>query len=114
MTRSIEDCDLTRAPKSFKHKTRPTPRRQVLKTLIANDAPRESVDTPTFANIECTPSLLPAKKYCDITGLAAPYTDPKTRLRYCNGEVYDTVVKPMSVDAAQAYLALRNSQIVLK
>lgn len=68
---------------------------------------------PTFTNIEATPSLLPAKKYCDITGLEAGYTDPRTKLRYHNKEVYE-VVKGMSIDHAQSFLALRNSQIVLK
>lgn len=38
--------------------------------------------------IEAPPSVLPPKKYCDITGLDAPYIDPKSRLRYHNAEVY--------------------------
>lgn len=42
-------------------------------------------------SVEAPPSLLPAKKYCDITGLAAPYTDPKSRLRYHSAEIYELV-----------------------
>ncbi len=38
----------------------------------------------TYTNIESAPSLAPQKRYCDITGLPAPYNDPKTRLRYHN------------------------------
>lgn len=37
------------------------------------------------------PSLLPAKKYCDITGLPAAYTDPRTKLRYKGLEVWHVV-----------------------
>lgn len=115
MTRTLEDADLVNAPKSFK-KQRPVPRKQNLKSLLTADAqlnPTRDVLAPTFANIEATPSLLPPKKYCDLTGLASVYCDPKTKLRYHDREVYE-VVKTMSVDAAQAYLALRNSQIVLR
>ncbi|WFD36263.1 chromatin-remodeling complex subunit ies6 [Malassezia cuniculi] len=32
---------------------------------------------PTF---EAPPSLMPRKKYCDITGLKGTYTDPKSRI----------------------------------
>lgn len=37
------------------------------------------------------PSLLPAKKYCDITGLHANYTDPRTKLRYKGLDVWHVV-----------------------
>lgn len=36
---------------------------------------------------EAPPSLRPPKKYCDVTGLEAPYTDPKSRLRYHNADI---------------------------
>jgi len=46
-----------------------------------------SIDhTPT-----APPSLLPSKKYCDITGLPASYTDPRTKLRYKGLEVWHVV-----------------------
>jgi INO80 complex subunit C len=40
---------------------------------------------------QAPPSLLPAKKYCDITGLPAKYTDPKTRLHFRGLEVLDVI-----------------------
>lgn len=116
MPRTLDEADILQIPKSFKNPNYQRPRRQNLKQLITADAannPDRDVNAPTFTNIEATPSMMPAKKYCDITGLEARYTDPKTKLRYHDAEVY-TIVKAMSVDAAQAYLALRNSQIVLK
>lgn len=36
---------------------------------------------------DAPPSLKPAKRYCDVTGLEAPYTDPKSRLRYHNADI---------------------------
>lgn len=116
MPRTLEDADISRIHKSFKNPNYQRPRKQNLKQLLTADAlnnPNRDVNAPTFTNIEATPSMIPAKKYCDITGLDARYTDPKTKLRYHDAEVYQ-VVKAMSVDAAQAYLALRNSQIILK
>ncbi|KAF6221742.1 hypothetical protein HO133_001710 [Letharia lupina] len=61
------------------------------------------------------PSLHPAhqKHYCDITGLPAPYTDPKSRLRYHNKEVFD-VVRHLPQGAAERYLEARGAHVVLK
>ena len=69
----------------------------------------------TYTNIESAPSLHPAhqKHYCDITGLPAPYTDPKSRLRYHNKEVFD-VVRHLPQGAAEKYLEARGAHVVLK
>lgn len=64
-------------------------------------------------NIECPPSILPQKKYCDVTGLEAKYTDPKTGLRYHNAEIYQ-FIRTLSVPSVQAYLGSRNAAVVLK
>lgn len=63
--------------------------------------------------IECPPSLLPPAKYCDITGLNADYTDPRTRLRYNSMQVYD-VIKSLQPSSVQQFLAIRKSETVLK
>lgn len=69
----------------------------------------------TYTNIESAPSLYPAHqgRYCDITGLPAPYTDPKSRLRYHNKEVFD-VVRHLPQGAAERYLEARGAHVVLK
>ncbi|KAK3804608.1 MAG: YL1 nuclear protein C-terminal domain-containing protein [Benniella sp.] len=64
-------------------------------------------------NIEALPSMTPQKKYCDITGLEAKYTDPKTRLRYHSTEVYQ-LIKNQPIGVVQRYLGLRNAAVVLK
>ena len=71
--------------------------------------------TVTYSNIEAAPSLKPSsrKKYCDITGLPAPYVDPKTRLRYHDKEVF-AVVRSLGQGATEGYLAARGAHTVLK
>lgn len=70
---------------------------------------------PTYTNIESAPSFHPSsqKKYCDITGLPAPYTDPKTRLRYHNKEIFGTI-RTMPQNVSEGYLAARGAHTVLK
>ncbi|PGG98697.1 hypothetical protein AJ79_08783 [Helicocarpus griseus UAMH5409] len=69
----------------------------------------------TYTNIESAPSLHPSsqKRYCDITGLPAPYTDPKTRLRYHDKEVF-AVVRTLGQGVAESYLEARGAHVVLK
>lgn len=70
---------------------------------------------PTYTNIESAPSFHPSsqKKYCDITGLPAPYTDPKTRLRYHNKEVFGSI-RTMPQNVSEGYLAARGAHTILK
>ena len=69
----------------------------------------------TYTNIESAPSLLPShqKRYCDITGLPAPYKDPKTRLRYHNKEVFG-VIRNFGQGVAEKYLEARGAQVILR
>jgi INO80 complex subunit C len=69
----------------------------------------------TFTNIESAPSLHPSsrRRYCDITGLPAPYTDPKTRLRYHNAEIFGNI-RTMGQATVEGYLAARGAHTVLK
>lgn len=71
--------------------------------------------TVTYTNIESAPSLHASshRKYCDITGLPAPYTDSKSRLRYCNAEMFG-VVRTLGQHPTEAYLAARGAHTVLK
>ncbi|WWC89414.1 uncharacterized protein L201_004338 [Kwoniella dendrophila CBS 6074] len=67
----------------------------------------------TYHTPTAPPSLLPPKKYCDITGLHASYTDPRTKLRYKGLDVWH-VVRGLGPGGDQAYLSLRNAQTSLK
>jgi len=66
----------------------------------------------TYTNIESAPSMAHAKHYCDITGLGAPYTDPKTRLRYHNKEIFG-VIRSLGQGVAEQYLEARGAHTVL-
>lgn len=91
---------------------------QSLSNLVLEKNLRATLTTGpaiTYTNIESAPSLHPAhqRHYCDITGLPAPYTDPKTRLRYHNKEIFATV-RTLSQGTAEKYLEARGAHVVLK
>ncbi|TNY18338.1 hypothetical protein DMC30DRAFT_61534 [Rhodotorula diobovata] len=67
----------------------------------------------SYSSVEAPPSLLPQKRYCDVTGLEAKYTDPKSTLRYHNPEVYE-VLRTFQPAVIQAYLAVRGQGVVLR
>ncbi|KAI6783384.1 YL1 nuclear [Emericellopsis cladophorae] len=69
--------------------------------------------TATYTNIESAPSLAHSKRYCDITGLPAPYLDPKSRLRYHNKEVFG-MVRSIPQTTAEQFLEARGAHVVLK
>ena len=79
--------------------------------------PRPSGSGPvsSYLSIESAPSLHPAQQqhYCDLTGLPGPYTDPKTRLRYHNKELF-TEVRSLPAGMVDLYLAARGAQAILK
>lgn len=72
-----------------------------------------SAPIATYMNIESAPSLAHPKHYCDITGLPAPYTDPKTRLRYHNKEIFG-VLRSLGQGVAEQYLEARGAHTILK
>ncbi|TQS34595.1 hypothetical protein Golomagni_05015 [Golovinomyces magnicellulatus] len=72
-----------------------------------------SAPSLTYSSIESAISLAHPKHYCDITGLPAPYTDPKTRLRYHNKEVFG-VIRSLGPGVAEQYLEARGAHTILK
>ncbi|KAL3481436.1 hypothetical protein BJX99DRAFT_219004 [Aspergillus californicus] len=91
---------------------------QNLQTLVLEKNARaafSSGPTVTYTNIEAAPSLHPSQKrpYCDITGLPSSYTDPKTRLRYHDKEVFG-VIRTLGQGVPESYLELRAAHVVLK
>ncbi|KAK3318427.1 YL1 nuclear protein C-terminal domain-containing protein [Apodospora peruviana] len=72
-----------------------------------------SAPTATYTNIESAPSLAPLRHYCDVTGLPAPYLDPKTRIRYHNREVFATI-RSLPNGVGEQFLETRGAHTVLK
>ncbi|KAI8917632.1 YL1 nuclear protein C-terminal domain-containing protein [Powellomyces hirtus] len=110
----MQSLDLGPMLKPFKNPDYSAPRavkklKQIMALEKALDRP---LDFPTYWNIEAPPSFTPAKKYCDITGLEAPYTDPKSGLRYHNSDVYQ-FIRTLQPQHIQMYLELRNAAVKL-
>jgi INO80 complex subunit C len=81
------------------------------KSLRTNGA--VSAPSATYTNIESAPSLAHPRRYCDITGLPAPYLDPKSRLRYNNGEIFG-FIRTLPQGVGEQYLEARGAHTVLK
>ncbi|KMZ08825.1 INO80 complex subunit C [Drosophila simulans] len=65
-----------------------------------------SAEQPTYFTLNAPPSLVPAKKYSDISGLPAPYADPHTKLRFASADEYASM-QHMPSDIVNGYLMVR-------
>jgi INO80 complex subunit C len=85
-----------------------------LKVILSSEHyDRISPSEPTFFSIEAPPSVCPPKKYCDITGLPAKYTDPKTKLRFASPEAF-RLGRKLPEHKVEEYLSLRQAQARIK
>uniref|UniRef100_A0A3Q3X218 Vps72/YL1 C-terminal domain-containing protein n=1 Tax=Mola mola TaxID=94237 RepID=A0A3Q3X218_MOLML len=67
---------------------------------------------PNYYNIDAPPSLKPTKKYSDISGLPANYTDPQTKLRFTSSEEF-SYIRLLPTDVVTGYLALRKATCIV-
>ncbi|XP_029958648.1 INO80 complex subunit C [Salarias fasciatus] len=70
------------------------------------------LNDPNYYNIDAPPSLKPAKKYSDISGLPANYTDPQTKLRFTSTEEF-AYIRLLPTDVVTGYLALRKATCIV-
>ncbi|XP_054638133.1 INO80 complex subunit C [Dunckerocampus dactyliophorus] len=70
------------------------------------------LNDPNYYNIDAPPSLKPAKKYSDISGLPASYTDPQTKLRFTSTEEF-SYIRLLPTDVVTGYLALRKATCIV-
>ncbi|XP_077455049.1 INO80 complex subunit C [Stigmatopora argus] len=70
------------------------------------------MDDPNYYNIDAPPSLKPSKKYSDISGLPANYTDPQTKLRFTSTEEF-SYIRLLPTDVVTGYLALRKATCIV-
>ena len=68
-------------------------------------------DDPTYSSIDAPPSIIPVKKYSDISGALSKYTDPQTGLYFSTTEEYN-IIRTLPSDIIQGYLALRGKATV--
>lgn len=89
---------------------------KALKQIMAQEASEVEANdaaSPTYSSIDAPPSFKPAKKYSDISGLEANYTDPHTKLNYANAAEFK-VIKKLPSDLVAGYLTLRRANIQLQ
>jgi len=99
--------------KDFKHanitldgKRKPwKPLKQILAQEQGLEWPEGAV---SYSSLDAPTSFKPAKKYADLSGLEAPYTDPQTKLHYASGEEF-TEIRRLQSDIIQGYLSLRKA-----
>jgi len=83
--------------------------KQILNSERASEA---GSDVPTYYSIQSPPTMKPTLKYCDLSGLPALYTDPKTKLRYHAAAHYQHI-QTLPDETVKAYLGLRNATNML-
>lgn len=64
------------------------------------------------SSVNAPPSFRPAKKYSDVSGLIAPYTDPHSKLHYHNAEEF-VIVRSLPSDLIAGCLALRGASSIV-
>ena len=75
-----------------------------LKQIITSEKPHPS--GVTYGGIDAPPSQRPREKFSDLSGIQANYTDPLTRLHYCDADEF-TQLRLLDEDVANGYLDLR-------
>uniref|UniRef100_K7FTV7 INO80 complex subunit C n=1 Tax=Pelodiscus sinensis TaxID=13735 RepID=K7FTV7_PELSI len=80
-----------------------------LKQILASErALPWQLNDPSYFSIDAPPSFKPAKKYSDISGLPANYTDPQSKLRFSSIEEF-AYIRMLPSDVVTGYLALRKA-----
>ena len=104
---------------SFQQRFRPTSssgKKRIWRSLKQVLAQERALPWPSgvvhYSSINAPPSFKPAKKYSDISGLAARYTDPQTKLYYATTEEF-TTVRSLPMDITAGYLALRGASSIV-
>ncbi|KAL7840493.1 hypothetical protein AOLI_G00258160 [Acnodon oligacanthus] len=80
--------------------------------LAAERALPWKLSDPNYYNIDAPPSMKPPKKYSDISGLPANYTDPQTKLRFTSSEEF-SYIRLLPTDVVAGYLALRKATCIV-
>ncbi|XP_016139072.1 INO80 complex subunit C [Sinocyclocheilus grahami] len=80
--------------------------------LAAEKALPWKITDPNYCSIDAPPSMKPAKKYSDISGLLANYTDPQTKLHFASTEEF-SYIRQLPTDVVTGYLTLRKATCIV-
>lgn len=78
---------------------------KTLKQIMAIDKPHLSSGI-TYGALDLPASSRPREKFSDLSGIVANYTDPQTKLHYCDADEF-TQVRLLDQDVVNGYLELR-------
>ncbi|XP_016142869.1 INO80 complex subunit C-like [Sinocyclocheilus grahami] len=70
------------------------------------------ITDPNYCSLDTPPSMKPVKKYSDISGLPANYTDPQTKLHFASTEEF-SYIRQLPTDVVTGYLALRKATCIV-
>merc|ERR1712071_375922 len=113
----VEDVSINEEPKVFPFKNVSYDAKKLTKKRISKGLKQIlalerslpwSEDAVLYTHIEAPPSFKPAKKYSDLSGAVAKYTDPQTQLRYSFAEEFQTI-RILPSDIVAGYLGLRKA-----
>ncbi|XP_015930972.1 INO80 complex subunit C [Parasteatoda tepidariorum] len=65
----------------------------------------------TYSSIDSPVSLKPPKKYSDISGFEAKYTDPQTKMRFSNAAEFQ-IIRSLQPETVNNYLSLRKANLM--
>uniref|UniRef100_A0A8D0H3J5 INO80 complex subunit C n=1 Tax=Sphenodon punctatus TaxID=8508 RepID=A0A8D0H3J5_SPHPU len=80
--------------------------------LVSERALPWQLNDPSYFSIDAPPSFKPARKYSDISGLPANYTDPQSKLRFSTIEEF-AYIRMLPSDVVTGYLTLRKATSVV-
>uniref|UniRef100_G1DFU8 INO80 complex subunit C n=1 Tax=Capra hircus TaxID=9925 RepID=G1DFU8_CAPHI len=80
--------------------------------LAAERALPWQLNDPNYFSIDAPPSFKPAKKYSDVSGLLANYTDPQSKLRFSTIEEF-SYIRRLPPDVVTGCLALRKATSIV-
>ncbi|GFQ92784.1 INO80 complex subunit C [Trichonephila clavata] len=107
----VENIPVFKNPKYVQAKAN-SKKNRVWKSLRQITTAEKSVPRAvTYLTIDVPVSLKPPKKYSDISGLEAKYTDPMTKMRYANAAEFQ-LIRSLQPEAINSYLALRKATML--
>ncbi|XP_006150588.3 LOW QUALITY PROTEIN: INO80 complex subunit C [Tupaia chinensis] len=81
--------------------------------LAAERALPWQLNDPNYFSIDAPPSFKPAKKYSDVSGLLANYTDPQSKLKMFSSSEEFSYIRRLPSDVVTGYLALRKATSIV-
>ena len=67
----------------------------------------------SYMSIDAGISVIPKKRYCDLTGFSGTYMEKKSKMNYCFPEFYE-IICDLPEGVKDEHLSLRKANVILK